>query len=64
MRSSTRPGSPPCGLLQAVLSRRPVVSGFDDPDYELETMPLKESLTAYLHRLYDALSEASGPGSR
>ena len=44
------------GLLEAVLSRRPVVSGFDDPDYELETMPLKESVTSYLHRLYDALS--------
>ena len=33
------------GLLEAVLSRRPVVSGFDDPDYELERMALGESVT-------------------
>ena len=44
------------GLAEAVLSRRPVVSGFDDPDYQLETMDLKDSVTAYLVRLYDALS--------
>jgi len=44
------------GLLEAVLSRRPVVSGFDDPDHELERMPLGESVRAYGHRLYDALS--------
>jgi TRAP transporter 4TM/12TM fusion protein len=44
------------GLAEAVLSRRPVVSGFDDPDYELEQMELKDSLAAYAHRLYDALA--------
>ncbi|MGH3372707.1 MAG: TRAP transporter permease, partial [Nocardioidaceae bacterium] len=44
------------GLAEAVFSRRPVVSGFDDPDYELEAMDLKDSVTSYLVRLYDALS--------
>lgn len=44
------------GLLEAVLSRRPVVSGFDDPDYELETMALGDSLRSYGARLYQALS--------
>jgi TRAP transporter 4TM/12TM fusion protein len=44
------------GLLEAVLSRRPVISGFDDPDYELERMSLGDSLRAYVVRLYQALS--------
>ncbi len=44
------------GLLEATLSRRPVVSGFDDPDYELEAMPLADSLKAYVVRVYEALS--------
>jgi len=44
------------GLAEATLSRRPVVSGFDDPDYELERMELKDSLKAYGVRLYEALS--------
>lgn len=44
------------GLLEAVLSRRPVVSGFDDPDYDLERMELGDSLKAYAARVYDALS--------
>ena len=44
------------GLAEAVFSRRPVVSGFDDPDYELERMELGESIRSYLQRLYDALA--------
>jgi TRAP transporter 4TM/12TM fusion protein len=44
------------GLLEAVLSRRPVVSGFDDPDYDQERMELGDSLKAYGGRVYDALS--------
>jgi TRAP transporter 4TM/12TM fusion protein len=44
------------GLAEAVFSRRPVVSGFDDPDYELDTMDLRDSVSAYVARLYDALS--------
>lgn len=44
------------GLLEAVLSRRPVVSGFDDHDLEQERMELGESLRDYLVRVYDALS--------
>ena len=44
------------GLLEAIFSRRPVVSGFDDPDYELERMELKESVGEYFHRLYHALA--------
>ena len=44
------------GLLEAVLSRRPVVSGFDDPDLETEPMELRPSLIAYVTRLYDALA--------
>lgn len=44
------------GLLEAVLSRRPVVSGFDDYDEDLERMELDESLRDYAARLYAALS--------
>jgi TRAP transporter 4TM/12TM fusion protein len=44
------------GLLEAVLSRRPVVSGFDDPDHALERMALGDSLRAYAGRVYDALA--------
>jgi TRAP-type uncharacterized transport system fused permease subunit len=44
------------GLAEAVLSRRPVVSGFDDHDAELERMELGDSLRAYVVRVYDALS--------
>ncbi|MFD7075610.1 TRAP transporter permease [Nocardioides sp. NPDC059952] len=44
------------GLLEAVLSRRPVVSGFDDHDVEQERMELGESLRDYARRVYDALS--------
>jgi TRAP transporter 4TM/12TM fusion protein len=44
------------GLAEAVLSRRPVVSGFDDPDYDLERMELGDSAKAYAVRLYQALS--------
>ncbi|HEX4978290.1 MAG TPA: TRAP transporter fused permease subunit [Nocardioides sp.] len=44
------------GLAEALLSRRPVVSGFDDYDEELERMELGESLRAYGGRLYGALA--------
>jgi TRAP transporter 4TM/12TM fusion protein len=44
------------GLLEAVLSRRPVVSGFDDHDEDLERMELGASLRDYASRLYTALS--------
>ncbi len=44
------------GLAEAVFSRRPVVSGFDDPDEELETMDLTTSLRDYVARLYSALA--------
>ncbi len=44
------------GLLEAVLSRRPMVSGFDDYDQELERMSLGDSLRSYGERLYGALS--------
>jgi TRAP transporter 4TM/12TM fusion protein len=44
------------GLAEAVLSRRPVVSGFDDHDHDLPTLPLGPSLASYGHRLYSALS--------
>lgn len=44
------------GLLEAVLSRRRVVSGFDDHDLDLERQGLRESLTAYVRRVYEALS--------
>ena len=44
------------GLAEAVLSRRPVVSGFDDHDHELPTLPLGSSLASYAGRLYAALS--------
>lgn len=44
------------GLLEAVFSKRPVVSGFDDPDLETEPMELRQSLAAYSTRLYDALA--------
>ncbi|MEU6136670.1 TRAP transporter fused permease subunit [Nocardioides sp. NPDC047086] len=44
------------GLLEAVLSRRPVVSGFDDHDLEQERMALGESLEDYARRMYEALS--------
>ncbi len=44
------------GLLEALLSRRPVVSGLDDHDQEQERMPLPDSLRSYASRLYEALS--------
>ena len=44
------------GLLESVLSRRRVVSGFDDHDEELERLPLGASLRDYGARLYQALS--------
>ena len=44
------------GLLEAVFSRRPVVSGFDEPDADTAPMELQASLSSYLGRLYDALS--------
>ncbi|MGH3520788.1 MAG: TRAP transporter permease [Haloechinothrix sp.] len=44
------------GLAEAVLSRRPVVSGLDDSDHQLERMELKESLASYGKRLFDALA--------
>lgn len=44
------------GLLEAVFSRRPVVSGFDDADQESEPLELQPSLVAYFGRLYDALA--------
>ncbi|MFE6510093.1 TRAP transporter permease [Nocardioides sp. NPDC057767] len=44
------------GLLEAVLSRRPVVSGFDNHDLEQERMALGESLEDYARRMYAALS--------
>jgi TRAP transporter 4TM/12TM fusion protein len=44
------------GLAEALLSRRRVVSGFDDHDHELERMELGESLRDYAVRLYTALS--------
>ncbi|MDQ4053046.1 MAG: TRAP transporter fused permease subunit [Actinomycetota bacterium] len=44
------------GLAEAVLSRRPVVSGFDDHDHELPTLQLGASLASYAHSLYSALS--------
>ena len=44
------------GLAEAVLSRRPVVSGLDDRDHHAEKMELKDSLAAYGSRLYDALA--------
>ncbi|QNN52296.1 TRAP transporter permease [Nocardioides mesophilus] len=50
------------GLLEAVLSRRPVVSGFDDPDYELERMELGDSVRAFGVRLYEALSSGIRSG--
>jgi TRAP transporter 4TM/12TM fusion protein len=50
------------GLGEAVLSRRPVVSGFDDPDEELERMELTDSLRDYAVRLYTALSNGIRSG--
>ncbi|MCY7401843.1 MAG: TRAP transporter fused permease subunit [Nocardioides sp.] len=44
------------GLLEAVLSRRPVVSGFDEADEDLERMQLTVSLRDYVSRLYAALA--------
>lgn len=44
------------GLAEAVFSRRPVVSGFDDHDHALETMELKDSLRGYAGNVYAALS--------
>lgn len=44
------------GLAEAVLSRRRVVSGFDDHDVDLERMDLGDSLKDYGTRLYSALS--------
>jgi len=44
------------GLGEAVLSRRRVVSGFDDHDEDLERLELRESLRDYAARLYDALA--------
>lgn len=44
------------GLAEAVLSRRHVVSGFDDHDDDLERMDLTTSLKDYGARLYQALS--------
>jgi len=44
------------GLAEAGLSRRPVVSGFDDYDEELERMELGDSLRSYGSRLYGALA--------
>lgn len=44
------------GLLEAVLSRRRVVSGFDDHDVDLARMDLSVSLKDYGVRLYGALS--------
>ncbi len=44
------------GLAEAFLSRRPVVSGFDDYDEELERMPLGASLRSYGARLFEALA--------
>jgi TRAP transporter 4TM/12TM fusion protein len=50
------------GLAEAVLSRRPVVSGFDDYDTEPDRMELRESLTSYAQRLYDALASGIRSG--
>jgi TRAP transporter 4TM/12TM fusion protein len=50
------------GLAEAVLSRRPVVSGFDDPDYDLERMELQASLRDYVLRLYGALANGIRSG--
>jgi TRAP transporter 4TM/12TM fusion protein len=50
------------GLAEAVLSRRPVVSGFDDVDAEPPRMELRESLAAYARRLYDALASGIRSG--
>ncbi len=50
------------GLAEAAFSRRPVVSGLDDPDHELETMELTESLRDYVWRLYDALASGIRTG--
>ncbi|HEU0042247.1 MAG TPA: TRAP transporter fused permease subunit [Jiangellaceae bacterium] len=44
------------GLVEAVLSRRPVVSGIDDPDEDAERLELTPSLTAYGRRLFEALA--------
>lgn len=44
------------GLAEAVLSRRRVVSGFDDHDVDQERMELGDSLKDYGARLYSALS--------
>ena len=44
------------GLLEALLSRRPMVSGLDDRDPDTEPMPLGTSLLSYTGRMYDALS--------
>ncbi|WP_435200249.1 TRAP transporter permease [Janibacter sp. GS2] len=44
------------GLAEAVLSRRQVISGFDDHDQDLERMELSDSLKDYGVRVYQALS--------
>ncbi|MGH3386502.1 MAG: TRAP transporter permease [Nocardioidaceae bacterium] len=44
------------GLAEAVLSRRPVVTGFEDVDDEAEPMDLGRSLASYAQRLFDALA--------
>ncbi|MDT7782646.1 MAG: hypothetical protein QOF58_1065, partial [Pseudonocardiales bacterium] len=44
------------GLLEALISRRPVAGGFDDPDQGTERMELRDSLQDFGARLYAALS--------
>jgi TRAP transporter 4TM/12TM fusion protein len=44
------------GLVEAILSRRPPVSGLDDRDEAAAPLELKASLSDYAGRLYDALS--------
>ena len=44
------------GLAESLLSRRRVVSGFDDHDEDLERLELSDSLKDYGRRLYGALS--------
>lgn len=44
------------GLAEAVLSRRPTVTGFDDYDLPMERMELGESVRDFFSRLYLALS--------
>ena len=44
------------GLAEAILSRRPVVTGFDDDGQDLERLSLGASLRSYGVRLFDALA--------